>query len=576
MLYSVSRYEGKESILNHLEIHTKSFTDSLSSENKHFNYLEQYLNHENIQTIVYEFDYVDRDYIEDYSHYYSKCFEDYKKRCVRLHLFSSSFSKQEFEKILQGCRFPEKRKELQEYYFGFIVLRPIPGTIFGRTCLKPYPSSRPKDPTIKRFFPIVRSYTVNLFGIPLSVESIAFQEQDNSVSACATTALWSAFHGTGILFHHYIPSPFEITAIATALITDYANRSFPNTGLYPPQMAHAIKALRLDPALINCESTERFSAYTHAYLRARIPVIIGLNMIGLNMIGAKSNINNKKLGAHAVTAVGYNVDKKRTIVPFNNTTEDIPPLYLYSSLIDKVYVHDDQLGPFAKMTIQQGHLDTSWSELDFPRKYGKVIAEPTFLMIPLHPKIRISFEKILSIINAFRTTQLAYTTRIIVWDIHLATIDQLKNSFLTNDKLTDDNRLKLLTKSFPKYIWVADAHIKCGDAIDDSTLNFSFYFDATDIDNGKLFICAVHYKPEGYIMIREGATGLQSKSSQCFSIKNSHEYYSQQILHNYYLHDHSEDSKKEKTGLEQIKIYAPPQKEINEFRQDNQDLIGLG
>ena len=48
----------------------------------------------------------------------------------------------------------------------------------------------------------------------LRVKSLSFQEQDHEVAACATSALWSIFHGTGKMFQHPILSPVEITKVA--------------------------------------------------------------------------------------------------------------------------------------------------------------------------------------------------------------------------------------------------------------------------------------------------------------------------------------------------------------------------
>src|SRR5262249_17736969 len=98
---------------------------------------------------------------------------------------------------------------------------PLPRTIVGRTCLKTYPHDSRRD------FPITRDYEANLFGMPLRVESLAFQEQDSVAAACATSALWSAFHGTGKQFQHPIPSPVEISKAATAHLP-LDTRTFPN------------------------------------------------------------------------------------------------------------------------------------------------------------------------------------------------------------------------------------------------------------------------------------------------------------------------------------------------------------
>lgn len=133
------------------------------------------------------------------------------------------------------------KESLQQNYLGFIVVKPLPMTIIGRTCLVTYPKEGGKD----RYFPIIRKYNVNLFGINLSVKSLAFQEQDNVVAACAASALWSVLHGTGILFQHSILSPGEITKEATKQLP-IETRTFPNKGLSVEQMAHAIQSVNLD------------------------------------------------------------------------------------------------------------------------------------------------------------------------------------------------------------------------------------------------------------------------------------------------------------------------------------------
>ncbi|MEA2061896.1 MAG: hypothetical protein U9P10_15645 [Thermodesulfobacteriota bacterium] len=55
--------------------------------NPHFSYFEEYFNELDAQTIVVERNYIERDYLEDYSGYYVRCFKKHRRRCVRLHFF---------------------------------------------------------------------------------------------------------------------------------------------------------------------------------------------------------------------------------------------------------------------------------------------------------------------------------------------------------------------------------------------------------------------------------------------------------------------------------------------------------
>ena len=75
-------------------------------------------------------------------------------------------------------------------YLGCIVLRPIPKTFLCKVCLRPY--ERDKNRLTKYW--LSADYDISLFGIPLKIKTIAFQEQDKVLSACATTALWTFFH----------------------------------------------------------------------------------------------------------------------------------------------------------------------------------------------------------------------------------------------------------------------------------------------------------------------------------------------------------------------------------------------
>ena len=76
----------------------------------------------------------------------------------------------------------------KEAYLDYIVVKPIPNSVIGFTVSKTY------DTTIsgsldRRDFWGTREYSANLFGVPLSINSLAFQELDSVVSACTTTAI---------------------------------------------------------------------------------------------------------------------------------------------------------------------------------------------------------------------------------------------------------------------------------------------------------------------------------------------------------------------------------------------------
>ena len=102
-------------------------------------YLRRYLEALGVQTLVVENDYTDGDYLDDFASYYVKCFRDYRRRCKRLHFFGQPFDEAAFKAhVLAGSDAPTLAP-VRESYLGFVVARPLPQAIIGRTVLKTYP-----------------------------------------------------------------------------------------------------------------------------------------------------------------------------------------------------------------------------------------------------------------------------------------------------------------------------------------------------------------------------------------------------------------------------------------------------
>lgn len=67
----------------------------------HAAYLKEYLRELNAETIVVEADYIDHDFLEDFSAYYVRCFASYSRYCSRIHFFTSKFDAKEFSRIFE-------------------------------------------------------------------------------------------------------------------------------------------------------------------------------------------------------------------------------------------------------------------------------------------------------------------------------------------------------------------------------------------------------------------------------------------------------------------------------------------
>lgn len=458
----------------------------------HAIYFETYLKEIQAHTIIVEYSYIDRDYLDDYASYYVKCFHDYNRKCTRIHFFDNVFTEDDFSGALSGNK-REFVDQLRDSYLGFIVVKPLPKTILGRTCLKTYPTDGKRD------FPVTRKYDVNLYGIKLSVKSLAFQEQDQVVAACATSALWSAFHGTGVLFHHTIPTPIEITKAATNNFLA-EKRNLPNKGLTIEQMAQAIRAVGLEPFSINIESQYFLKSTIYSYLRGKVPVILVVELAEL------SEGQYEFLGWHGVTVTGYCVEEIMPS-PFLETN-----FLLRASTINKIYAHDDQVGPFARMefdavpinyivggeTKTEPSISTSW--LDKKNTIGNVRAVPRAVIVPLYNKIRIPFELIHDVIVDFNSLigpiTLHFLGKEILWDIFLSDVNSFKCSMHENVNIEPSHRMEIVTENLPRFVWRSQCIL-------DNEPVFELIFDATDIEQGNIFIRAIKYNEVYYNFIIE-------------------------------------------------------------------------
>lgn len=382
---------------------------ALVTGKRHLTFLEEYFATVGARTLVLENDYVDRDYLEDFAGYYVRCFHTYGRTCARIHFFTLEFSEADFEDLISCGKSAVSPTDLQDHYLGFMVVKPLPQSMIGRSCLKTYP-----DDEGRRHFPVIRSYSANLFGIELTVESLAFQEQDTVAAACATSALWSAFQGTASIFQHSIPSPVEITRAATRH-SPPITRARPNQeGLSPLQMAEAIRSVGLEPLVVGPGDEFTLKANVYAYLKARVPLLLGATLLDPGLPPDEA-----ERGLHALTVTGFSLG---AAAPVSHPAG----LQLRAFRIDKLYAHDDQAGPFARMLLLEdgkGALETSWLTADGT---GLLRAVPFLLIVPLYHKIRIRLQAILDIlfqfddrVETFRRPGLVQLPQRLEWDVYL-------------------------------------------------------------------------------------------------------------------------------------------------------------
>lgn len=288
-------------------------------------YLYEYLCDLKATHVVVEPSYVDRHFMDDYVGFYARSFKSTVPVCKRVHFFASPSGESIKGRIDSAHESEQKLQEAEQFlsscYLGFVVVRPLPNARLGRTVLKTYGGDA------ERVFSAIRPYDVHLKGMRLSVEGLAFQEQDGGAAVCASTAIWSALQQVARLSGHRTPSPIAVTRAA--------DRPYPtSSGMTREAMAKAIRGLGYVVELILADGDSvPFCGELSILLRSRLPVVLLLR---------KGNLS------HAVTVTGF-----RDNAPRGKAEKEGSPI-LRGGGMRIVYVHDDNLGPHAHYEILGG------------------------------------------------------------------------------------------------------------------------------------------------------------------------------------------------------------------------------
>jgi hypothetical protein len=486
---------------------------------KQVQYIVNYLTTLGAQTIVSERVYVDKDYSEDFSSYYVKSFKDYKGYCTRLHFFKNEFHHQHFTELVKeekslvdipkrdqkDVKYILDSKVAKDNYLGFIVIKPLPFTFIGKTCLKAYQGNV-----------LTNVYHANLFGLELSVDSIAFQEQDRVISACATTAVWSLLHALPERHNKLVPSPSAITLAAIEASDEQIN-GFPNKGLHTGQIISALEKFRLkhhewdlnaDDLATESEGLSLVQSayrYINTYISSKIPLLVGLSLFKPSDKHHPTTavINGKKyyhVGDHAVCTLGTKSLNEQNFI----------------------YVHDDRIGPYVELEMDEVTTILNTADVDtdkkiaFIRAYSEEILIPNVFMVATYPKKRIHLppiintcEELLTEVKEYFGDMVAKTQGLlkgnlepnsakrkelqedkkkfeqfkefigkVEFSITLQECRDLKSQYFKDKSMKDKN---ILFDSLAHFIWKATFKY------DDKPF-LDLLFDGTDMPNGNAFI----------------------------------------------------------------------------------------
>lgn len=304
-------------------------------------YILSYLRSLGAAKALIEGNYFDRDYLSEFSVFYSLSSRGYPNLTTRVHFFSDDAVDRDL--ICSAMSNDETSIEtLRSSYLGFTVLRPLPSSPFGRTVLKWFDD--PDSNALPRVTTPSRSYKCHIGGIELKVSGLAWQQQDSGVAACATVSVWTMLHSSAFDDVHAVPTTADITQAAHKTAS-LGSRVFPSNHLSTYQLLEAIKEHGFAPVpstgdLLNSNyfSKDRFSATCAAFLRSGYPVLILGNHLD----------SDTRVG-HAVCGVG-----------FREPTQQSPAeahVSMYDSNADILYIHDDNIGPNVRFRVVERTID---------------------------------------------------------------------------------------------------------------------------------------------------------------------------------------------------------------------------
>ena len=384
-------------------------------------YIYKYAKDINATAVVIEDHYIDKDYLIDYSKFCARSFDTPPTVTKRIHLFSENFSTDDFRELLVNCD-TGRLNTLQESYLGFVVVKPIrdvnENLLIGRTLLKPYHQDTEHE---NRCF-LSKNYSVSLYGIPFSINSLPFQVQDIAVGACATAALWTSLHPSRDLFGISSHSPAEITEISVSFPSD--GRNFPSRGLTLLQMINYIHFLEMEAEIIDIQTMTRnnpeiidciVSDAVKSYTKANLPLIA--------MIKLKNN--NNVDAYHAAVISGYRYD--------------------HNGDVKELYVHDDQIGPYSRVKPDGNFIQ--W-ENEWTGEYGSVLVSVEKLIIPIYPKIRLTFDRIHHVYSKMKQTVFSEEFNT---ELYLTQVNEYKRYLI---EWHIEEKEKILTDHLPRFLWI--------------------------------------------------------------------------------------------------------------------------
>ena len=367
-----------------------------------------------------EFPYIDSHYRDTYYSYYASKFQDYKRNCLRVHIFS--------ENIVDCIEDNDKR------YLGYFIIRPLPSHPLGHSFISPAAFAN------DNFVCCLCRESVNLMGVHLSICAFPHIVQDEETHKCAESVVWMllSYFGTKFCFHNAL-LPSEIRQKIDAISK---HRLLPSNGLTLEEITVCLNA-----ASHNClyylfdDNTADRCLY---FLAMRIYVESGMPFI-------VAYTDEHDANGHVVLSIGHeNTD-------FNAIYDE------FSNLGDKCW-HD--VSAYAKRLIfmddnfPQYVIDNCENEIS--RYKVSINYKIRGFIVPTHKHMH------MDALGAFKLVKTIFDEEIAglaslgknrwITRLFLTSSKNFKRSLIFDDHIEDEHRNHFLTMLMPKFIWVCEIY----------------------------------------------------------------------------------------------------------------------
>ena len=299
------------------------------------------------RSVVAEYRYLDADYRNEHSQFYSTTFRRYPSVAHRLHFFTEQLSSEVLD-AREPSSFPN------DSYLGYSVIRPVSAGSVGRTMLLPgddlakYVSCKARD-------------TTNLFGTELTVTAAPFMTQESQLGVCVHVTAWvcAYYHHKGLGAPRYLPG--DIAAGAPSKL----GRMVPAIAMSVEQLSAMLESIELPPVvydLRDLQQGESLFMIACRYLNSGLPVVVAGGRHAFVLVGYRRIAQPE--GQHARIEFIRQDDQHGPYQIVENPFLDDwrPWQYLVIPLPRKVYVSGERAETVGRERLKQALRDSATDE----------------------------------------------------------------------------------------------------------------------------------------------------------------------------------------------------------------------